>query len=653
MGTVVAVQGTREGIDEGTLATFSKLTFPQILVRQAQRWGSDRVAIREKAYGIWEPYTWQEYLDYVTRVALGLLSLGLKRGEYVGIIMDNHPEWLFSELGAQSIGGHTLNLYTSSVPKELTFGLGRIQAAYVVAQDQEQVDKLLEAQKELSHVRRVIYVDRTGMRNYQGNPWLLSFAELLELGKEFAQKEPGRFEQELQKGKAGDLALMIMTSGTMGLPKFAMLSYENLIDIARKWLETAPIGLGDNWISITPPAWIVDQMWGMGVALCGGMVMNFPETPETIAEDLREVGPAVMITSSRFWEDLASKIRVKISDAGFIKRGLYHLSQRIGEAVVDRESERKPIPWWLEMLKGTASWLVHRPLLDRVGCSQIRAAITGGHPVSPDVIRFFRATGLNLKHAYGLTEGGGVFQVQPDGEVKPETVGKPLPRTEVKIADDQEVLVKSPSNFMGYYQDPKETAATVTDGWLHTGDAGYIDEDGHLVIIGRKQEIMRTKAGEAFSPDFIETRLKFSPYIKESVIFGEGMPYITVMINIDMETVGDWAEDRQIPYTTYTDLSQQPLVEALICGEVKAVNERLPEHMKIRKLLLLYKLLDADDQELTRTGKVRRKYVYEQYNNLIKAMYKDKKELAVKGQVRYRDGHVGSIETTVKILTLE
>jgi long-chain acyl-CoA synthetase len=390
----------------------------------------------------------------------------------------------------------------------------------------------------------------------------------------------------------------------------------------------------------------------MGVALCGGMVMNFPETPETIPEDLREVGPAIMITSSRFWEDLASKIRVKISDAGFIKRGLYYLSQRIGEAVVDRQSAQKPIPWWLTFLNRVASRVIFRSLLDRVGCSQVRAAITGGHPVSPDVIRFFRASGLNLKHAYGLTEGGGVFQVQPDGEVKPETVGKSLPRTEINIADDEEVLVKSPSNFIGYYQDPKETAATLTDGWLHTGDAGYIDEDGHLVIIGRKQEIMRTKAGEAFSPDFIETRLKFSPYIKEAVIFGEGMPYITVMINIDMETVGDWAEDRQIPYTTYTDLSQQPAVEELIRGEVGEVNERLPEHMRIRKLLLLYKLLDADDQELTRTGKVRRKYVYEQYNNLIKAMYEDTKELAVKGQVRYRDGHVGTIDTTVKILTL-
>jgi long-chain acyl-CoA synthetase len=646
------IQVTGEPIDERTLSAFSKLTFPQILATQAERWGSDRVAIREKAYGIWEPYTWHDYLTYVKHVALGFLSLGLKRGEYIGIITDNHPEWLFSELGAQAIGAHTLNLYTSSVAKELTFGLGRIQAAYVVAQDQEQVDKLLEARQELSHVRRVIYVDRTGMRNYQDDPWLLSFAELLEMGKGAEQKKRGRFDKELKKGKATDLALMIMTSGTMGLPKFSMLSYENVIDIARKWLETAPIGVGDNWISITPPAWIVDQMWGMGVSLCGGMVMNFPETPETVAEDLREVGPAVMITSSRFWEDLASRIRVKISDAGFIKRGLYHLSQRIGEAVVDRQSAQKPIPWWLLFLNRVASRVIFRSLLDRVGCLQIRAAITGGHPVSPDVIRFFRASGLNLKHAYGLTEGGGVFQVQPDGEVKPETVGKPLPRTEIKIADDQEVLVKSPSNFMGYYQDPKETAATLTDGWLHTGDAGYIDEDGHLVIIGRKQEIMRTKAGEAFSPDFIETRLKFSPYIKEAVIFGEGMPYITVMINIDLETVGDWAEDRQIPYTTYTDLSQQPLVEALIRDEVGTVNERLPEHMRIRKLLLLYKLLDADDQELTRTGKVRRKYVYEQYKNLIEAMYKDIKELAVKGQVRYRDGHVGSIDTTVKILTL-
>jgi long-chain acyl-CoA synthetase len=620
---------------------------------QAKRWGKKRVAIREKAYGIWEPYTWHAYLQYVKHTALGLLALGLQQGEHVGIIMDNHAEWLFAELGTQSVGASSLNLYTSSVTKELTFGLNRIQAAYVVAQDQEQVDKLLEAEKELAHVRRVIYVDRTGMRQYRNNPWLLSFVQLLELGRALEQREPGRFEKELEKGKADDLALMIMTSGTMGLPKFAMLSYQNIVDMARKWLESAPIGAGDNWISITPPAWIVDQMWGVGVALCGGMVMNFPETAETITEDLREIGPGIMITSSRFWEDLASKIRVRMRDAGLVKRALYHLSQRIGELVVDRESAKRAVPLWLRMLNRLALWVVYRPLLDRVGCSQVRAAITGGHPVSPDVIRFFRAIGLNLKHAYGLTEAGGVFQVQPDKEVKPETVGKALPRTKVRIAADQEVLVSSPSNFMGYFQDKKETAQTLINGWLHTGDAGYFDADGHLVIIGRKHEIMRTDEGEAFSPDFIETRLKFSPYIKEAVIFGEGMPYIAAIININMETVGDWAEDRQIPYTTYTDLSQQPAVEELICAEVKGVNRHLPEHMRINKLLLLYKLLDADDQELTRTGKVRRKFIYEHYQNLIEAMYKDRSELAVKGKVRYRDGHVGAIATTVRILTLE
>jgi len=646
------VKAIGEQMDQRTLSAFTKYTFPQVLATQAKRWGTERVAIREKAYGIWAPYTWHDYLQFVKHVALGFLSLGLVRGEPVGIITDNHSEWLFSELGAQALGAHTLNLYTSSVTKELTFGLNRIQAVCVVVQDQEQVDKLLEARKELPHVRRVIYIDRTGMRTYKDNPWLLSFSRLLELGEARERREPGRFEEELAKGKANDLALMIMTSGTMGLPKFAMLSYRNIIDMARKWLETSPIGVGDNWISITPPAWIVDQMWGMGVALCGGMVMNFPETPKTIAEDLREVGPAIMITSSRFWEDLASQIRVRMRNADFIKRGLYHLCQRIGELVVDRESAKRPIPVWLRFLNRMASWVVYRPLLDRVGCSRVRAAITGGHPVSPDVIRFFRAIGLNLKHAYGLTEAGGVFQVQPDGEVKPETVGKALPRTKVRIADDQEVLVSSPSIFMGYFEDPKETAGTLIHGWLHTGDAGYFDADGHLVIIGRKQEIMRTKEGEAFSPDFIETRLKFSPFIKEAVIFGEGMPFITAILNINMETVGDWAEDRQIPYTTYTDLSQQTAVEELISNEVREVNGQLPSHMKIRKLLLLYKLLDADDQELTRTGKVRRKYIYEHYHNLIEAMYKDRKQLAVKGKVRYRDGHVGTIETTVRILTL-
>lgn len=641
-----------ERIDEKTLESLTQYTFPQLLSRQAERLGPDRIAVREKAYGIWQTYNWQEYLRYTKFVALGLISLGLKRGENVGLILDNHPEWLFSELGAQSLGAVTVNLFSSAVAKELLFGLNRIHAAYVIAQDQEQVDKILECKKDLPHIRRLIYVDPTGMRTYRDDPWLISFAQLLELGEELDREQPELFIKELWEGKPDDVALMLMTSGTTGEPKMVMLSHENFNEMARKWLETAPIGIGDNWISITPPAWIVDQMWGMGITLSGGMSMNFPESFETAVEDFRDIGPTVILTSSRFWEELASKIRVKINDSGPVKRALYNLAQKIGRAVTDLESEKKPVPFRLRLLKRLAIRIISRPLLDRVGCLEARTAYTGGHPISPDVIRFFRANGLNLKQCYGLTEAGGIFQVQPDDEVKPETVGKPLPRTEIKITEDQEVLVLSKSNFVGYYENPEATAEALKDGWFCTGDAGYYDDDGHLLIIGRKQDIMRTTEGEAFSPDFIETRLKFSPYIKEAVIWGEGQEYLTAFINIDFGNVGNWAEERKIPYTTYTDLSQQSAVEEMIRGEVAEVNTQLPKPMQLVKIILLYKLLDADDEELTRTGKVRRKFVFDQYKDLIDAMYSDKTELAVTGQVRYRDGQLGTIETTVRILSV-
>lgn len=648
------MEGRKEKrFDQETVSSLMNYTIPQILFQQAKRLGRDKIAIREKMYGVWLAYNWEDYLRYTKNVGLGLKRLGLARNEHIGIITDNHPEWLFSELGAQALGAITVNLFTSSIAKELATILNRVKAVFVVAQDQEQVDKLLEMKAELPQVRKVIYIDPTGMRSYTDNPWLMSFKDLLELGARTDAEEPQLFEEELWKGKPDDVALMIMTSGTTGIPKLAMISHRSFTEIARKWIETAPIGPGDNWISITPTAWIVDQMWGVGVSPLTGMTMNFPETLETQAEDFREIGPVVIITSSRFWEELASKIRVRIADAGWVKRKLFVWGEKVGGALVDRESKKEPIPGSLRFLHRFFSKIVYKPLLDRVGCSQIRAAITGGHPISPDVIRFFRAKGLNLKHAYGLTEGGGVFQVQPDNEVKPETVGKPLPRTEIKIAEDQEVLVRTPSCFVGYYEDPEATKKALRDGWLHTGDAGYIDDDGHLLIIGRKEEIMRTKGGDAISSDFIETRLKFSPYIKEAVVWGEGRDYITGFINIDFGNVGSWAEDRMIPYTTYTDLSQQPQVEELILGEVRHVNTQLPKPMRLKKIILLYKLLDADDEELTRTGKVRRKFVYEQYRDLIEAMYNDQKELEVTGKVRYRDGHVGTIRTKVRILTVE
>jgi long-chain acyl-CoA synthetase len=632
--------------------TKSKLTLPQLLMENAALYGDTKTAIREKAYGIWQKYTWTDYLRYVLTTAAGFASLNLKRGENVCMIVHNHPEWLFSELAAHALGATTLNLFTSSIADELAFSIKRISSPVVVVQDQEQVDKLLEVKDKLPQTKKVIYIDPTGMTSYEDEPWLMSYTKLLEEGEKFIKDHQNYVADEINKSRPDDVAIMIQTSGTTGIPKLAMLSHRNLTTMANQWLGATNIKPEENWLSMSPPAWIVDQMWGMGVALGSAMCMNFPETAETVLEDFRDIGPSMIITSSRFWEDMASRIRVKISDAGWAKKKLFYLGEKIGKSVVEKQSHKQLISLSLSILYKVMSIVVYRPLLDRLGCAHFRSAFTGGHPISPDVILFFRAIGLNLKQCYGLTESSGIFQIQPDDEVKLETVGKPLPLTEVKIAEDQEVMVKSETNFSGYHNDYQSTQGAFDDGWLKTGDAGYIDSDGHLLIIGRKEDIIRNKSGEAFSPDFIETRLKFSPYIKEAVTFGEARPYITAMINIDMGNVGNWAEDRMIPYTTYMDLSQQKAVEELILKEVRQVNEQLPEVMKIKKFVLLYKLLDADDEELTRTGKVRRRFVYGLYIKIIEAMYQNQKNVEVTGKVKYRDGRIGEIETTINIIKL-
>ncbi len=628
-------------------------TLPRILRENAASYGNTKTAIRDKAYGIWQKYCWADFYLYMEKTAAGFASLGLKRGETLCMIVDNHPEWLFSAIAAYALGATTLNLFTSSVAAELSTSIKRVSAPIIVVQDQEQVDKLLEVREKLPQIRKVVYIDPTGMTSYESNPWLISYAKLLETGEVLLGEKNDFIVEEINKGRPDDIALMIQTSGTTGIPKLAMLSHRNLIAIAAQWTEANGLNPEDNWISISPPAWIVDQMWCLGVALKSAMAINFPETAETMLEDFRDIGPSVIITSSRFWEDMASRIRVKISDAGWLKKRLFYWGEQVGKSVVENTAKKNTISPVLKLLYKIMSLLVYRPLLDRLGCARFRSAFTGGHPISPDVILFFRAVGLNLKQCYGLTEAGGIFQIQPDNEVKLETVGKPLPLTAVKIAADQEVLVKSPATFSGYYNDYEATQNAFLDGWLKTGDAGYIDDDGHLLIIGRKEDIIRNKSGEAFSPDFIETRLKFSPYIKEAVIFGESRPFITAMINIDMGNVGNWAEERMIPYTTYMDLSQQPAVEELILKEVRKVNEQLPTLMKIKSFVLLYKLLDADEEELTRTGKVRRRFVYGLYIKIIEAMYRNEKNVRVKGKVRYRDGRVGEIETTVNIIKIE
>jgi long-chain acyl-CoA synthetase len=629
------------------------LTLPQLLAQNAEIFKDEKTAIREKAYGIWQTFTWRDYFDYVRRTAAGLAALNMQRGDHLCMIVNNAPEWLFSELAAHALGATTLNLFTTSVAEELAFSIGRIRSPIVVVQDQEQVDKLLEVKDKLPHTVKVVYIDPTGMSSYENDPWLISYADLLKTGDKHIDENPGRIEEEISKGRPQDIAVMIQTSGTTGVPKMAMLSHRNLTTMAAQWVQSERLEPEENWISMSPPAWIVDQMWGMGVALVSAMTMNFPETPETVLEDFRDIGPSVLITASRFWEDMASRIRVKISDAGWLRRKLFHLSESAGRSVVAMKLHKKTIPWHKKLLCRFFAVTVYNPLLDRLGCSHFHTAFTGGHPISPDVIGFFRAIGLNLKQCYGLTESGGIFQIQPDDEVKLETVGLPLPLTEVRIAEDQEVLVKSEANFSGYFNDYQATEAAFENGWLKTGDAGYIDEDGHLLIIGRKEDIIRNKSGDAFSPDFIETRLKFSPYIKEAVTFGEARPYISAIINIDLGNVGNWAEEKMIPYTTYMDLASQKSVEDLILAEVRKVNEQLPDVMKIKKFVLLYKLLDADDEELTRTGKVRRRFVYGLYIKIIEAMYSTKQSIQVTGKIRYRDGRVGEIETSINIISVD
>jgi len=430
-----------------------KYTLPQILVNNAARYSDTKIAIREKAYGIWQKYGWGEYLRYARNSAAGFAVLNLQRGENVCLIVENNPEWLFCEIAAHALGATTLNLFTSSIAEVLSFSIKRINSPIVVVQDQEQVDKLLEVRERLPQIKKVVYIDPTGMTSYENDPWLISYSRLLETGEKYNLENPGFVDDEISKGRPEDIAIMIQTSGTTGIPKIAMLSHRNLTQMAAQWIEAASLQPEENWISMSPPAWIVDQMWGTGVALASAMTMNFPETAETVLEDFRDIGPSIIITSSRFWEDMASRIRVKISDAGWLKKKLFYWGEALGKAVVERQSQKAAIPLFLNALYKIMPFLIYRPLLDRLGCTKFHSAFTGGHPISPDVILFFRAIGLNLKQCYGLTEAGGIFQIQPDHEVKLETVGKPLHLTEVKIAEDQEVLVRSAANFSGYYND--------------------------------------------------------------------------------------------------------------------------------------------------------------------------------------------------------
>jgi long-chain acyl-CoA synthetase len=625
-------------------------TFPKLLCRNARAM-PDKVALREKEFGIWQSFTWRQYHDQVREFALGLVALGLRPGENVAIIGENRPEWVMSEIAAQACGAASVGLYQDSNLADVAFVIDHCDASVVVAEDQEQVDKILDLLDQLPKVRWVVFTDPRGLRKYQ-HPKLISFTDVQGRGRALGEAQPGLWEANVARGQVADLAIISYTSGTTGFPKGAMLSFRNLLGMAMNLHAVDQKRPGDEFVSFLPLAWIGEQMMSLSTALAIGFTVNFPEETETTAENIREIGPHVMFAPPRFWESMTSTVQVKIMDTTPFKRFMFNLCMPIGRRVADLRFERKPVPFHLRVLYQLAYWGLFRALRDRLGFTSIRSASTGGAALGPDVFGFFHAMGVRLKQIYGQTEISGISCIHRDDDIQSHTVGIPIPETEVRISEKGEILSRSPSVFMGYYKNPEATATTVVDGWLHSGDAGYLAPDGQLVVIDRLKDVMKLADGTQFSPQFIENRLKFSPYVKEAVVVGHDRPFLTAMLCIDMGVVGKWAEKNRISYTTYTDLSAKPQVYDLLQREVDLVNQKLPDAARIAKFVLLYKELDADDEELTRTRKVRRGFVEERYREVISALYGDAPEVAIDTTIKFQDGKTTRIRTTLLVRKL-
>lgn len=625
------------------------MTLPQLLARNAGRWGDRRTALREKDLGIWRETTWAGYFDEVQRFALGLARIGFRRGDALAIVGDNRPEWVYAELAAQALGGVSVGLYQDAVAAEVAFIVDQCDARVVVVEDQEQVDKMLDLRAKLPRVERLIYYDPRGLRGYSSE-LLMSFPEVQELAREVP---PERFDEELVRGRDDDLAIICYTSGTTGEPKGAMLTHANMLRMAANLLAVDPASERDEFVSFLPLAWIGEQMMSVSAGLSVGFTVNFPEEPETVRANIREIGPEVMFSPPRIWENLLSSVQVKIADSPWVKRRAYEWALAAGYARAEAVFAHRPLGPSRRVAHALAELAVLAPLKDTLGLSRIRHAYTGGAALGPDTLRFFHAIGVNLKQIYGQTEIAGISVVHRDGDVKFETVGRPIPETDVRISDTGEILERSPSVFRGYYKNPEATAKALRDGWLHSGDSGLIDEDGHLVVIDRMADVMRLADGSKFSPQYIENKLKFSPYVKEAVVVGQDHPYVAALVNVDFANVGKWAETHGLGYTTYADLSQKPQVAELLSAHILRVNRDLPKVARIARFVVLHKELDADDEELTRTRKVRRRFVEERYRELIDALYGDGVEVLVDTEVKYQSGRQSRLRVPVQVRSLE
>jgi len=626
-------------------------TLPKLLKHNYETWGEKRIAMREKDFGIWQEFTWKDYYENVKYFALGLKVLGFQRGDKVCIIGDNEPEWYWAEIACQSMGGISIGIFVDSMPDEIKYILEHSEAVFVVARDQEQTDKILQIREYLPRVKKVIYWDPKGMWSYN-DPFIISFEEVQRLGQEYEKTYPKFFENMIDRGNGRDLAIICYTSGTTGLPKGAMVSHKSLITTVQQWFEIEPWNYMDNYLSYVPPAWIAEQMFGISASLLSGAIVNFPERPETVQNDVREIGPSMILYNSRMWESLCSDIFTRIENGSFIKKILFNGCLPIGYKVFDLKMEGKDPNWIWKILYWLADLLVFRSLRDKIGLKNTRAPYTGGSLISPGTFRFFRAVGINIREIYGSSEAGLCCCHRKD-DVKFGTIGQPLPGMELRISKEGEMLWRGDCIFLGYYKNPEKTAAALKNGWYHSGDAGYIDDDGHIIYLDRMSDMIELEGGIKYSPQHIEGNLKFSPYIKDVIAIGGGdLRYIAVLVQIDFDSVGKWAERKHISYTTFSDLSQKPEVYNLIEEEIRKLNQTLPETTRVKKFVCLHKELDPDEEELTRTRKLRRDFLRKKYGDLIKAIAEGKDSFLASSEVKYRDGSRGKTTTLVTIKTL-